>query len=149
MIALPDAPGTYVLGLCMKTAAQIKVGALGTLNFAPGLYLYVGSAQGPGGLRARLGRHFRTQGKRLHWHIDYVRAHGEPVGAVWATGAARLECEWAAQIAALPDASTPAEGFGASDCGCTAHFFRLAGTWERVRSCLWELPGAEGETGKV
>ena len=36
---------------------SILVGRLGTLDVHPGTYVYVGSAFGPGGLRARTNRH--------------------------------------------------------------------------------------------
>ncbi len=38
----------------------------------PGFYIYVGSACGPGGLRARISRHLCGKRKRLHWHIDRI-----------------------------------------------------------------------------
>ncbi|HYA22015.1 MAG TPA: DUF123 domain-containing protein [Thermoproteota archaeon] len=43
------------------------------MAFHPGLYLYVGSARGPGGLRARVARHLRRD-KVRKWHIDYLTA---------------------------------------------------------------------------
>jgi len=49
----------------------VCVGSLGTFVFVPGLYLYVGSARGPGGLRARIRRHLRRY-KPKRWHIDYL-----------------------------------------------------------------------------
>ena len=65
----------------------------GKLTLAAGQYAYVGSAHGPGGLRARVGRHLRAE-KPLHWHIDYLTA-ALPVMhvvTVVVTDGARLEC---------------------------------------------------------
>ena len=87
-----------------------------------GRYIYVGSAWGPGGIAARLGRHIRGDGKP-HWHIDYARHVMQPIGA-WVAYGRRLECEWATCLASNFDAIVP--GFGASDCRCVAHFFYVA-----------------------
>jgi len=38
-----------------------------------GVYLYVGSARGFGGLKARVARHLRAV-KKVHWHVDYLLA---------------------------------------------------------------------------
>jgi Uri superfamily endonuclease len=51
--------GTYALLLKLDKQERITVGRLGTFGFPAGYYLYVGSALGPGGLRARLARHRR------------------------------------------------------------------------------------------
>ena len=57
--------GTYALLLSSATDAVIPVGRLGDLRLQPGFYVYVGSALGPGGVRARLAHHMRPA-KRLH-----------------------------------------------------------------------------------
>lgn len=44
---------------------------MGTFRVPEGKLVYVGSARGPGGLLARVRRHFR-RGKSLKWHIDYL-----------------------------------------------------------------------------
>jgi Uri superfamily endonuclease len=115
-----SARGTYLLTARLDQPTPIIVGRLGTFSFPAGWYTYAGSALGPGGLEARLARHLRTQ-KRLHWHVDYLLQHSK-VETIWQiTSPARLECAWAAAIHDLPGAATPAPGFGASDCRCSAH----------------------------
>ncbi|MGC9523845.1 MAG: GIY-YIG nuclease family protein, partial [Anaerolineae bacterium] len=79
--------------MSLRSSRQITVGALGTWRFPEGTYLYVGSAWGPGGLRARLSRHLRGSPK-VRWHVDYLRAHADPI-AVWMASDARVECAWA------------------------------------------------------
>ncbi len=69
---LPSFPGTYVLVLDSTGYLGIQIGRWGLLETCPGTYLYVGSAFGPGGLRARISRHAKTK-KAKHWHIDYLR----------------------------------------------------------------------------
>jgi len=67
-------PGTYALILHLsKKLERIEIGKLGRFAFDAGFYVYVGSAFGPGGLKARLQRHLRTD-KPLHWHIDLLSA---------------------------------------------------------------------------
>ncbi len=121
---LPSARGTYGLGLRLPSDTQIAVGALGTWRFPEGTYLYVGSAWGPGGLRARLGRHLRSS-PNLRWHIDYLRAYADPV-AVWLAPDTHLECAWARALSDHPDARIVAPRFGASDCRCPTHLFYFA-----------------------
>lgn len=117
---LPDEGGTYVLVLGCGKACAVEVGRLGPLHTTPGYYLYVGSAFGPGGLAARVRRHVRV-GKRLHWHVDYLRAE-TTLEVVWFVKALRLEHRWAAALAASPRLQ-PVPGFGASDCRCPTHLF--------------------------
>jgi len=50
---------------------DIRVGSLGVIRFSKGLYAYVGSGKGPGGIIARVLRH-KSKSKRLWWHIDYL-----------------------------------------------------------------------------
>jgi len=122
---LPSLPGTYALVLAVPQPAEITVGRLGRMGIEPGCYVYVGSACGPGGLAARLGRHIRRE-KRLRWHVDYLRDVAE-VDEVWyAVGQSCRECEWAEAMQGLPGASLPMARFGASDCRCQSHllFFR-------------------------
>jgi Uri superfamily endonuclease len=118
---MPRAPGTYMLVLHLPEPRRLMVGRLGEFEFPPGYYLYAGSARG--GLRGRVQRHLRAD-KKLHWHIDYLNSaeNGAVVTEVWwQAGRKRLECEWAAAARRRPGASTPAPGFGASDCGCDSH----------------------------
>jgi Uri superfamily endonuclease len=101
---------------------EIVVGKLGVLEAQPGYYLYVGSALGPGGLAARVGRHLRSE-KPLRWHVDYLRAAADVEEVWYATGKSHRECRWASVLNSLPGASVPLVGFGASDCGCPSHLY--------------------------
>jgi Uri superfamily endonuclease len=115
--------GTYVLALWLERPREISIGRLGAFRFPAGWVLYVGSAFGPGGLEARLGRHWRrlATGKRAHWHVDYVREQSVWGGAWGSVSSHRLECIWAAELQQLPGAWAIVPGFGASDCRCRAH----------------------------
>lgn len=122
---LPDAPGTYVLLIPLAAPAVINAGRrLSEVELAAGWYAYVGSAHGPGGLRARVMRHLRAEKKR-HWHVDGLTTAAPVAEVWWQASPERLECDWAQQIAALPGIDQPVPGFGASDCGCLTHLFSL------------------------
>lgn len=113
-------PGTYALLLRAETEQFVDVGALGTLHLQPGVYVYVGSTFGPGGVRARVMRHARRDGAR-HWHVDDLRTVTR-LAAVWYThDADRRECTWAGTLRQMEDARVPLEGMGVSDCTCVAH----------------------------
>lgn len=115
--------GTYVLGIETTRETSIDVGALGTVPFEAGGYVYVGSAFGPGGF-ARIDRHRNlARGERdvRHWHIDYLL--GSPnasLEAVVLFPDEDRECELAEALS-----GTPVPSFGASDCSCDAHLLAV------------------------
>ncbi len=117
-------PGTYALILRCAGSAEVSVGRLGTLPLRRGWYVYIGSARGPGGLRARLLHHLRPV-VRPHWHIDYLRHHAAVgVKEVWTTCDRRAtEHSWSRAFGRAPGALAPFAGFGSSDCDCHAHLF--------------------------
>ena len=115
-------PGTYVLALSLPRRVRLEVGALGQVTLKRGVYLYVGSARGPGGLSARLRRHARPD-HRVHWHIDYLRREARPLLALVSFGSGRLECAWARVLESFAANVASAKGFGASDCKCPSHLF--------------------------
>jgi Uri superfamily endonuclease len=117
-------PGSYVFALTLGRVRRLTIGRLGRFRLEPGVYLYVGSARGPGGLAARLGHHWR-RAERPHWHIDYLRRAGRPLGSGLRRGRAALECRWAARLATMAGVRGGPAGFGASDCRCPTHLFRL------------------------
>ena len=119
--------GTYCLVVRLDQSTQIRIGALGTFDFLSGWYIYAGSAMGPGGLRARLARHSRSD-KRLHWHIDYLLTEGT-LEATWQMASSeKRECAWAKAMLGLLGARIPASGFGSSDCRCPSHLVYLPHT---------------------
>jgi Uri superfamily endonuclease len=125
-MGLPAKPGTYAVLMASDAETEVRIGSLGTFRVRPGCYAYVGSALGPGGLAARVLRHWR-QVKPLRWHIDYLRA-AVPLQEVWYTlGGKRRECQWADVLARMPECSCPIPGFGASDCTCDSHLFYFQG----------------------
>jgi Uri superfamily endonuclease len=121
----PTLCGTYILILRLPVLARLGIGRLGAFDFPAGWYSYVGSACGPGGLRGRLAHHLRPL-RRLHWHVDYLRA-AAPVEAIWwGAGDSAQEHAWAAALAQMPGAQVAAPRFGASDCRCPTHLYYFA-----------------------
>jgi histidyl-tRNA synthetase len=111
----PSADGAYVLLLELAAPLEATAGRRAA-TLSPGRYLYCGSAAGPGGLAARIGRHMR-RGKRRHWHVDQLTEAGVVLGAWSAPGAS--ECGLVAALAHLP---VPLDGFGSTDCRrCRSH----------------------------
>lgn len=122
---LPDAGGVYALVLRLPSRTDVRV--LGReVRLVAGRYIYVGSARGPGGLRGRLGRHLRGDG-RPRWHIDTLRAVADVEGFAYWLDDEATECGVARAVAALPGATIPIPRFGASDCrsGCLAHLIAV------------------------
>ena len=115
-------PGTYALVLESTKAAPIRVGKLGSLQLQPGFYVCVGSAHGPGGLRARLAHHLEPTG-RPHWHVDYMRAYTKPQEVWFCCDRIRWDCRWACCLGMQRGVSVPLAGFGSSDCDCETHLY--------------------------
>jgi Uri superfamily endonuclease len=120
---LPADPGTYVLVIRLHWECVIEVGALGDLTFPPGLWLYCGSAMGPGGLAARLAHHAGFS-ERPRWHMDYLRFAGSPVEVWYDASSASREHDWAAILRGMNGIEPGPRGFGCSDCRCGTHLFR-------------------------
>jgi Uri superfamily endonuclease len=127
------ASGAYALLIELNAPLRANAGARSAL-LAPGLYVYCGSARGPGGVVARLARHMRRD-KRAHWHVDQLTRAGKVLGAWVFPGGA--ECAVNEDLAAWP---TPLEGFGSSDCRrCRSHLrfwppdAPLPGEWRAPR----------------
>ncbi len=114
--------GAYLVILRLRRKRVLEVGRLGRIAFEKGFYIYAGSAAR--GLTKRLARH-RRRGKKLFWHIDYLREAAEFHAAIPVVTRDDLECSLARAVR-----DTGAEevgGFGASDCNCPSHLFRMEG----------------------
>ena len=155
LFEIPESPGVYILHLSLRNPNTLRVGKLGEFRFKPGEYLYVGSAQGPGGLKARLGRHLLGNGRR-HWHIDWLRPVIFVKGYFYLETIEPSECAWSQFLIQDLEASIPAPGFGASDCrskgnSCMAHLVRLDQSIDvnEIRSALSKNKESQIEYRKV
>ena len=119
---LSDQSGVYALIVHLSSCRRIRIGKLGTYNFSNGFYIYVGSAFGPGGIKARIKHHSRKS-LHPHWHLDYLRRIATVKEVWYAKTEIRLEHHWADAAAKMPKANIPVKGFGSSDCRCISHLF--------------------------
>jgi len=122
--ALPAAKGAYVVWLKANAHSRVTIGKLGTMQLQPGYYAYIGSAMGPGGIRARLRHHLRIA-VRPRWHIDYLRPACEVCELWYGVTDDKIEHCWVVAIADLPGAMIAMPGFGASDHPGATHLFRF------------------------
>ena len=114
--------GIYFLIISISKGSTVKIGALGSILFEKGSYVYVGSAMN--GLENRINRHLREE-KKMHWHIDYLLAsENAKIARVFVkeTSDKKEECRIAGKIAKI---GTPVQDFGCGDCRCTTHLFRI------------------------
>jgi sugar fermentation stimulation protein A len=116
--------GNYLILLELPQGRDIETGALGTLRYEAGWYLYTGSARK--NLGRRMARHLRHFRKKRHWHIDYLGPHAGRIKAYPIYAYRSLECELAAALEALGGRGIP--GFGSSDCRCKSHLFYFPDT---------------------
>jgi Uri superfamily endonuclease len=122
LAALEPEPGTYVLVLFARTNGLVWIGRLGRLRLQSGFYVYVGSALGSGGVRARLAHHLKAS-SRPHWHIDYLRRHTLLEEVWYCHDRVSREHYWAQRLGTQARASIPLAGFGSSDCRCVSHLY--------------------------
>ena len=134
---LPPIGGAYAILIETRRPADITLRGV-NLRLCPGQYLYCGSARGPGGIRARVGRHLRKS-KAQRWHVDRLTGIGRVSGVVVAPDGS--ECALFARFSALKGAEVPAPGFGSSDCSrCAAHLLRLEGPVLEIPALPLEPP---------
>lgn len=114
----PSAGGSYVLLVHLSRPLEFERPGL-RHRFEPGWYGYVGSARGPGGIRARIGRHLRAE-KAVHWHIDSLTITADIVLAFVVEGASK--CTLNRSLLRSRVWQPSAAGFGSSDCrNCATH----------------------------
>ena len=134
---LPADPGAYALVIEFDRPCRLAIATLAPATLAAGRYLYLGSARGPGGIRARVARHLRRD-KTKHWHVDHLTARGRIAGVITAPGGS--ECALARVALKFKSVAAPVAGFGSSDCRiCPAHLLRLPDAPDAVLRALEKL----------
>ena len=97
----------------------------------PGIYAYVGSAWGPGGLIARVKRHLLRAFKRPKWHIDHLTSVGRPLIAFIYPQMTEDEL-----YSIVSRRLSPAvRGFGSTDTKHYTHLFKVDDV--RALEALW------------
>lgn len=111
--------GSYMIVLEFPREITIQVGALGSVFFKAGWYVYAGSAQKQ--LSQRIARHLRHVRKQPHWHLDYLTPHAGKIAGLPIASYENLECELSASLKAI--GGEPVPRFGSTDCGCESHLY--------------------------
>jgi len=140
-LLLSSNKGTYALILYLKSENIVKVGQLGEFKFPRGYYVYIGSAFGPGGLKARLKHHLHVSAKP-RWHIDYLKELATIKESWISESKSKREHDWAAMLFNIEGAAIPAPGFGSSDCQCSSHLFafKKRPSFQQFRELVLEKP---------
>lgn len=120
--SLYDSKGAYVLLIELDEHTPITLPRRDEISLSASTYLYVGSANGPGGIRARLMRHFKKH-KKIHWHVDQLTTRAVQVSALAVpTG---NECILGETLIGSGRFDTAISGFGSSDCHtCASHLLQ-------------------------
>lgn len=114
--------GAYLLVIELDTPVQTDLSRLGSPRLASGDYVYAGSAKGPGGLMARVNRHFR-QDKTMRWHVDRLTLKAGTMAALLVAGG--YECDLVQRLLTSGRFETAIPGFGSSDCRtCDSHLLK-------------------------
>ncbi len=136
-----NVPGIYVLVLEIRSRVCLDINSLGKPCIASGLYGYVGSARGFGGIGARLKHHLRKNKKRLWWHIDYLTTRQEvvPIYIIYAETAKDFEEKLANAIATNKCWDVGVLSFGSSDKNSLTHLFKCVCSRDQCFETLLEI----------
>lgn len=120
--------GAYLLFIRLDRDSEVKVGALGTILFKKGFYVYVGSAMNS--LERRISRHLKRK-KTVRWHIDYLlrNRNARIIKVFEFPSEEKLECALGRKVE--KKAGSSIRGFGCSDCRCGSHLYFFS----QVPSC--------------
>jgi Uri superfamily endonuclease len=123
----PASAGAYALLFRAGQPFAVAPGKLGVYRLPAGVYAYLGSALGTGGIRARIRYHLSDR-PRSHWHVDVLTRTIGAEAVCWATGTERLECTWLQLLVRLAGSRIPIPRFGSTDCtmGCPVHLVEIA-----------------------
>ena len=115
--------GAYGVLIALNEPVALNIRNLKAPDVSPGVYLYAGSAYGPGGIGARLARHFKKD-KKLHWHVDRLTVEASMLAAFAVPEG--QECALVHGLLKTDLFSTAIAGFGSSDCqSCQSHLLSV------------------------
>ncbi|MBC7112776.1 MAG: GIY-YIG nuclease family protein [Candidatus Methanomethyliales bacterium] len=139
--------GVYAIILKLDRHMSLNLGKK-RFDLNSGIYIYAGSAFGPGGIYARLGRHlktFKTGATKKHWHIDFLLPHSTTFVPVCAPSTRKLECELVRSL--RESGFKTVDGFGNTDCrsDCGGHLIILGDL--DLRSAIEIVVAAFDRTG--
>jgi Uri superfamily endonuclease len=123
--SIPHEKGVYILILRVESSISLSL-SIGFVVLEPGLYAYVGSARGVGGLRSRIEHHLSKDKKRLWWHIDYLTSRPDVsvTCIIYVLTYMDLEKALADELCKANCWSPAVKGFGSSDKKSFSHLFK-------------------------
>ncbi len=131
--------GSYILFLSTNNQTTQIISKLGELSFLPGIYLYIGSALGLGGLVKRIERHLKKS-KKIFWHIDNLTSSDffTITAYIEIYNYKKLECSIANLIREnfSEEEYIEYKGFGSSDCCCESHLHQIKKRFDEIVSIL-------------
>lgn len=118
--------GVYVLILRLTNDVVIDVASLGRLSISKGVYGYIGSAKGFGGIEARVKHHMARPKKRIWWHIDYLtsRSDVDILCVIYAKTLDVYEEDLVSNLSIDSCWSIAVARFGSTDKRSKSHLFR-------------------------
>ncbi len=136
---LPKEPGIYAVILMIERDVSILTRGGKRFTIPRGVYLYIGSAMGGGGIRGRVERYLNRSG-RVFWHIDHLlqRSSVKILGVLYRVyrDPGDHESELASK---LREIFTGIPGFGCSDKpGNYSHLYLCGHTED---GCLGRIAG--------
>lgn len=142
--SLPAERGAYALVIDLIRPLALGIPRYSGSVLPTGRYVYCGSAYGPGGIAARVGRHLRTD-KKLRWHVDHLTHAGTVVDVMPVIGG--RECDLLAAVLTTPGAHVPLRRFGGMDCiSCPAHLVAVGPAFVAAES-IGGAPTEPDESG--
>ncbi len=119
--------GAYLLFFKLNGDYSGKIGVLGKVNLSEGVYVYVGSGLGPGGVWSRIKRHLSPIKTKKHWHIDYLTTSSlfQPLKIAVVEGNESLEEVIAEILVGSGYYSIVHPKFGSTDKRSPTHLFKL------------------------
>ena len=145
---LPRCRGVYLLALKMSRELRIRYG-FREESLSPGIYMYVGSAMGGGGIKGRITRHLRRS-KPIHWHIDRLTSTpGASVILISYLCTERREAESILASACRTILKPGPPGFGCSDKPKDkTHLYKVTGInpAEAAEKCFVKALGSKPKT---
>ncbi len=119
--------GAYLLFFKLVKAYHGKIGVLGEVNLSEGIYVYVGSGLGPGGVWSRIKRHLSQTKEKKHWHIDYLTTSNyfQPLKIIVVESNEPLEEVIAKILTSLGYYTIAYPKFGSTDKKSPTHLFKI------------------------
>lgn len=114
---IPKIKGYYVLFIEVSSDCRVTTRGGKVFDIKPGIYAYLGSAFGRGGLFSRISRHLKKE-KNLFWHIDYLLdcKHARILSYLIIPCSEKVKIDYESSLSQyLSKIIKPVKGFGSSD----------------------------------